>query len=92
MISERIDGYTWESRAMLAASVAPDGTVLGANPAFERLAGGPLAGAALDQLIQPAQRDAFAHRLSGAGTEWTGATFAFTSRGAEGATDRQVWL
>jgi len=92
MISERIEGYTWESRAMLAASVAPDGTVLGANPAFERLAGGPLAGAALDQLIQPAQRDAFAHRLTGAGREWTGATFAFTSRGAEGATDRQVWL
>ena len=92
MIGERIEGYTWESRAMLAASVAPDGTVLGANPAFERLAGGPLAGAALDQLIQPAQRDAFARRLTGAGPEWTGATFAFTSHGAEGATDRQVWL
>ena len=92
MNSERIEGYTWESRAMLAASVAPDGTVLGANPAFERLAGGPLVGAALDQLIQPAQRDAFAHRLTGAGPEWSGATFAFTSRGAEGAIDRQVWL
>ena len=32
---------------MLAASLAPDGTVLDANPALERLAGGPLAGTRL---------------------------------------------
>ena len=40
MIRERIEGYTWESTAMLAAALAPDGTVLAANPALERLAGG----------------------------------------------------
>jgi sigma-B regulation protein RsbU (phosphoserine phosphatase) len=92
MIREQIEGYTWESMAMLAAAVAPDGTVLDANPAFERLAGGPLAGTAFDSLIQTAQRDAFARRLAAAGHEWTGASFALASGGAEIAADRRVWL
>ena len=39
MIRERIEGYTWQSTSMLAATLAPDGTVLEANPALERLAG-----------------------------------------------------
>ncbi len=37
---------------MIAAALAPDGTVLEANPALERLAGPALAGTAFDALIQ----------------------------------------
>ncbi len=92
MIREQLDRYTWESAAMLAAVLAPDGTVLDANPALERLAGGPLAGGALDALIQAAQRDAFAGRLAAAGAAWSAATFALATGGAETATDRRVWL
>ena len=46
MIRERIEGYTWQSTTMLAATLAPDGIVLEANPALERLAGGGMAGSA----------------------------------------------
>jgi len=92
MIREQIEGYTWESMAMLAAVVAPDGTVLDANPALERLAGGPLVGTGFDTLIQAPQRDAFARRLAAAGHEWTGVNFALASGGAEIAADRRVWL
>jgi serine phosphatase RsbU (regulator of sigma subunit) len=92
MIREQIEGYTWESAAMLAATLAPDGTVLEANPALERIAGGGLAGVAFDELIQPAQRDAFARRLAAAEEGWAGGTFAFSGAGAGTATDRQVWL
>jgi putative methionine-R-sulfoxide reductase with GAF domain len=92
MIREQIEGYTWESATMLAATLAPDGTVLEANPALERLAGDGLAGSAFDGLIQPAQRDAFDRRLTAAEHRWTRATFAFSGAGAETATDRQVWL
>lgn len=92
MIREQIEGYTWESTAMLAATLGPDGTVLEANPALERLAGGGLAGSAFDGLIQTAQRDAFDRRLAAADERWSAATFAFSGGGAETATDRRVWL
>ena len=41
MIREQIEGYTWDSTAMLAAVLSPDGTVIDANPALERLARRP---------------------------------------------------
>ena len=92
MIGEQIESYTWHSATMFAAALAPDGTVLEANPALERLAGARLAGTAFEALVQTAQRDAFARRLAAAGPEWSGATFAFATGGAEIATERRVWL
>jgi hypothetical protein len=92
MIRERIEDYTWESTAMLAAELAPDGTVLAANPALERLAGPEVAGRSFDTLIEVAQRDAFARRLAAAEPEWHGTTFAFATGGGERASDRRVWL
>ena len=92
MIREQIDGYTWKSEAMLAAVLTPDGTVLDANPALERLAGGELTGSAFDALLQTAQRDAFASRLAAADDAWTAAPFALATGGAEIASDRRVWF
>ena len=92
MIRERIEGYTWQSTSTLAATLAPDGTVLEANPALERFAGSGIAGSAFDALIQPAQRDAFGRRLAAAHDGWQGALFAFSGAGAETATERRVWL
>ncbi len=78
---------------MLAATLAPDGTVLEANPALERLAGGRLGGSAFDELIQTAQRDAFARRLAAAGGPVGGRPRSRSpASGAETATDRRVWL
>ena len=67
MIGEQIESYTWHSATMFAAALAPDGTVLEANPALERLAGARLAGTAFEALVQTAQRDAFARRRAPAG-------------------------
>jgi putative methionine-R-sulfoxide reductase with GAF domain len=92
MIRERIEGYTWESSTVLAAVLAPDGTVLEANPALLRLVGDEAAGSAFDRLIQTAQRDAFAHRLAAAEAIWAGFTFAFSTGDADVASDRRVWL
>jgi serine phosphatase RsbU (regulator of sigma subunit) len=92
MIRELIERYTWESGAMLAATLAPDGSVLEANPALERLAGGALTGCAFDELIQVAQRDAFARRLAAADESWSAAPFAFARADPELASDRRVWL
>jgi len=91
MIRERIEDYTWESTSVLAAVLAPDGTVLDANPAFQRLAGSPARGS-IDALIQAPQRDAFIRRLAGAGSRWSSATFALATGGAEIAADRRVWM
>ena len=92
MIREQIEGYTWQSTSMLAAALAPDGTVLEANPALERLAGEGVAGTGFETLIQTAQRDAFARRLATAESDWAGAMFAFSGADAEIAIDRRVWL
>jgi phosphoserine phosphatase RsbU/P len=92
MIREQIEGYAWQSTSMLAAALAPDGTVLEANPALERLAGEEVAGTGFETLIQTAQRDAFARRLAAAESGWAGAMFAFTGAAAEIAIDRRVWL
>jgi phosphoserine phosphatase RsbU/P len=92
MIREQIEGYTWQSSAMLAATLSHDGTVLEANAALERLAGGPVTGSAFDGLIETAQRDAFARRLAAVGPKRLGATFAFSMGDAESASDRRVWL
>ena len=92
MIREQIEGYTWDSTAMLAAVLSPDGTVIDANPALERLTGGPLAGSDFAALIEPAQRDALERRLAAAEHAWAAGTFAFATGGAETATDRRVWL
>jgi sigma-B regulation protein RsbU (phosphoserine phosphatase) len=92
MIREQLEGYTWQSTSMLAAALAPDGTVLEANPALERLAGEGVAGTAFETLIQTAQRDAFARRLAAAESDWAGAMFAFSGAEAEIAIDRRVWL
>ena len=82
MIRTGLEPYTWDSQAMLAADLAPDGTVLHANAALERLAGGPLAGRAFEELIAEAQRDAFEERLASAGPGWSSANFSFSPGGA----------
>jgi len=92
MIREQIEEYTWESTSVLAAVLAPDGTVLDANPALARLVGGQPAGGSFDALVQTPQRDAFSRRLAEAGRRWSSATFALATGGAEIAADRRVWL
>jgi phosphoserine phosphatase RsbU/P len=92
MIREQIEGYTWQSTSMLAAALAPDGTVLEANPALERLAGEGVAGTAFEELIQSAQREAFARRLAAAESDWGSTMFAFSGVDAEIAIDRRVWM
>src|SRR5215210_1536422 len=92
MIREQIEEYTWESTSVLAGVLAPDGTLLDANPALERLAGGSSSVGPFEALLQAPQRDAFARRLAGAGRRWSSATFALATGGAEIAADRRVWL
>jgi sigma-B regulation protein RsbU (phosphoserine phosphatase) len=92
MIRAAVEGYTWDSHAMLAADLAADGTVIRANATLQRMAGGRLAGRAFVELIATAQREAFERRVAAAGPEWTSGTFAFAARGAEIASDRCVWL
>ena len=92
MIRAEIEEYTWESTSVLAAVLAPDGTVLDANPVLERLAGGQPTGDSFEALIQTPQRDAFSRRLAESGPRWSSSTFALTTGGAEIAADRRVWL
>ena len=92
MIRDAVEAYTWNSQAMLAADLAPDGSIVRANGALERVAGNGVAGRDFAELIAAPQREAFEGALAAAGPEWTSATFAFAARGAEIAVDRTVWL
>jgi phosphoserine phosphatase RsbU/P len=92
MIREALEPYTWDSAATLAAELTPDGTVLRANTALERLAGRPLEGAPLRELVVEQQQEAFGRRLAEAGREWRQGTFGLRPDGARPVSDRQVWL
>ena len=92
MIGSAVESYTWFSRAMVAADLAPDGTIVRANATLERMAGGKVTGRVFAEYIAGPQREAFERELAGAGAEWTSTTFAFAPRGAEIATDRCVWM
>ena len=92
MIRASLAEYTWESHATIAAELTPDGTIVHANPALERLAAHEAAGTAFADLLVAPQRDTFASRLAAVGRSWTSAPFAFTAGHAESATDRLVWM
>jgi serine phosphatase RsbU (regulator of sigma subunit) len=92
MISASIETWTWRSIAVLAAELAPDGTIRRANPALERLAGRPLGGTAFAELVAPSQHRALARRLAAADDGWRSATFAFMGAPGRPAMDRRLWL
>ncbi len=91
MIRARLEDYTWDSHATVAAELAADGTVVRGNRALERLAGAEPAGTAFSALLVAAQRDAFERVLAEAEEAWSSGTFAFAA-GAGVASDRLVWL
>ena len=68
MVGVSIEEWTWRSVAVLAAALTPDGVIVRANPALERLGG--TAGSALADLIEPSQHAALARRLSAADDSW----------------------
>ena len=87
-----IEGWTWQSRSVLAATLDLDWTVRRANPALEHLAGGAVVGTALAELIEPSQRPALERRLAGADDAWRTGVFAFRGGGGRPSVDRRLWL
>src|SRR4051794_32627619 len=78
------------SDTLFAARVRPDGTILTANAALERWAGGSLAGAPLGDLVMAPQRPALLRALDGAGPEWQVLTLGFSDGSPRAAEDRRV--
>ena len=92
MIREALEEYTWDSAATLAAELAPDGTIVRANAALQRLAGRELAGTPMAELVVEPQRPALERRIAEAGPRWTRSTFGLAPDGPRPASDRDVWL
>jgi phosphoserine phosphatase RsbU/P len=92
MISTRLEGWTWRSHAVLAAELAPDGTIRRANLALERHAGRKLVGEPARGLVAAPQGAALDRRIADAGDEWRSGTFAVLGDPARPASDRTVWL
>ena len=92
MTPPRFDAYIWQSDALLAAELAPEGSVRKANAALERLAGRPLTGEPFASMLSPPQRAAFCARLAAAEDEWARSTFSFSLDPVRPAEGRTVWL
>jgi serine phosphatase RsbU (regulator of sigma subunit) len=90
VVGVSIDEWTWRSAAVLAAALTPDGVIVRANPALERLGGNP--GTALSELIEPSQHAALERRLSAADDGWRSGTFAFRTDPGRPASDRRLWI
>ena len=69
MVSAAIEEWVWRSHAVVAAALAPDGTIRRPNPALQRLAARELAGVPLAALIEPSQHPALTRRLAAAGEQ-----------------------
>ena len=91
MVGVSIEEWTWRSAAVVAAALTPDGAIVRANPALERLGGEP-AGARSRTLIEPSQHAALERRLSAAGDGWRPGDVRVPQRGGRPATDRRLWI
>jgi sigma-B regulation protein RsbU (phosphoserine phosphatase) len=91
MIGAGLDEYTWRSEAVLAAELAPDGTIVRANPALRALTARDPVGSPFAALLSEPQRGAFG-RCIGDADAWVARTFAFEGDPARPATDRTLWL
>ena len=92
MVSVAIEDWVWRSHAIIAASLAADGTIHASNPALARLAGRELAGVPLATLIEPSQHPALARRLAAADEHWRPGVFAFLAAAGRPSIDRRLWL
>jgi signal transduction histidine kinase len=73
-VSDPLADYVAGSGVLAAAELDPAGIIVRANATLERLAGGPLAGHALRELVSPEQHEALARLLTATGPGWQRAT------------------
>ncbi len=82
-----LGGFLAASACVAAALVEDDGTIVGANPALERLVGSP---ASIQEIVVPGQAQVVTNLLAGAGSRWHSVQAGLTRRSGD-IVDCKIW-